>query len=942
MMSQGLPYHFMRGGDVYDGINGSIASCEATLIVGKLDDFTISSIEDSLKDPHGVRKQRIGRILIGSNKMGRSDDDAHMVVSDDEESSPRQVRSVSTGFPYETLVRELREVVTMLYQVPETVTEELSEHKVSARYKEKHGEILRRELTKAREAVERLIKGYGFTQVLSSRIVEELDKRGAETIDDWDQYLRTMEKDGEMLAQIAGILNVDVLQIVKAVKEVKATADAGAEPKASQKSATEGGRSATQTGPKQTGRGNAVNQQRNSTAKRCYNCSRFGHVSRECPEKNFRVEKITENKVLDEHVSQLIESARSMGVRAPEDRAQELSPGSPLVGKKVSTMVGFLGTKVPALLDTGSMVSIVPIGVLAKAKMRGVDVDALEIIRSEWRRPVYDASNNRMEFLGAVRIEVEMENCGKKEVAFYITDSAEEEILIGTNALEDLGVSLQMTKPQLRHEDDMAEQFRKVTVAKRIYIPPHGSGVVAAHCENGTEMQQCVIWPTKEGLDAGVCEVRDRHVRIPVVNRSGDAVVLGEGEEIGHWDTEKWKESVDGFNALMISDALETGCRWPKKILSDKGGEFENKVMAELTKITGIDHVTTKGYNPRENGLTERLNGTIVSMLRRSTVIPTEWDVRLPFCMLAYNMTPHGATGESPYFVLHGMDPYFPSSVIPNGGISWYTMDKNIDDYKAQMLQSVAEVHDRVREYNEEVRERMKREYDHRNRVDAKKYPKVGDRVYLLAPNEKAAHSHPKLVCEWSGPFRVLETSENSALISRIGSDVEPLGVQFDVLRVIPSCISDESIDTRTKRGKMSKKNGRRRACSITASCFSGATLLSPLEKGHLMFICEYGCFNGVTLKDIERCNFPGAVGKEPVSSLWAAWIATSIFQRTDIGLGEKIRLHREGAICLDGGALKDVLKMANNKCIDWTDWLFKVATSRSPIMKHYEQSVKN
>ncbi|VDO34970.1 unnamed protein product [Heligmosomoides polygyrus] len=164
--------------------------------------------------------------------MGRSDDDAHMVVSDDEESSPRQVRSVSTGFPYETLVRELREVVTMLHQVPETVTEELSEHKVSARYKEKHGEILRRELTRAREAVERLIKECGFTQVLSNRIVEELDKRGVETIDDWDQYLRTMEKDGEMLAQIAGILNVDVLQIVKAVKEVKATADAGTQPKA--------------------------------------------------------------------------------------------------------------------------------------------------------------------------------------------------------------------------------------------------------------------------------------------------------------------------------------------------------------------------------------------------------------------------------------------------------------------------------------------------------------------------------------------------------------------------------------------------------------------------------------------------------------------------------------------------------------------------------------
>ncbi|XGW17334.1 hypothetical protein V3C99_002160, partial [Haemonchus contortus] len=81
---------------------------------------------------------------------------------------------------------------------------------------------------------------------------------------------------------------------------------------------------------------------------------------------------------------------------------------------------------------------------------------------------------------------------------------------------------------------------------------------------------------------------------------------------------------------------IAEGCRWPKAILSDKGGEFENRVMEELTRITKIKHIMTKGYNPRENGITERLNGTIVAMLRRSTVLPMEWDVRLPFCMLAY------------------------------------------------------------------------------------------------------------------------------------------------------------------------------------------------------------------------------------------------------------------------------------------------------------------
>ncbi|VDP15136.1 unnamed protein product [Heligmosomoides polygyrus] len=87
MLSQGVPYHFTRyalkgllqvkeddvhfllflmmlpyqeAGGVY-GINGATASHEAALIAGKLDDVTNSSIDNSLKDLHAVRKKGIGR-----------------------------------------------------------------------------------------------------------------------------------------------------------------------------------------------------------------------------------------------------------------------------------------------------------------------------------------------------------------------------------------------------------------------------------------------------------------------------------------------------------------------------------------------------------------------------------------------------------------------------------------------------------------------------------------------------------------------------------------------------------------------------------------------------------------------------------------------------------------------------------------------------------------
>uniref|UniRef100_A0A0N4VSB0 RNA-directed DNA polymerase n=1 Tax=Haemonchus placei TaxID=6290 RepID=A0A0N4VSB0_HAEPC len=58
--------------------------------------------------------------------------------------------------------------------------------------------------------------------------------------------------------------------------------------------------------------------------------------------------------------------------------------------------------------------------------------------------------------------------------------------------------------------------------------------------------------------------------------------------------------------------------RWPETVLSDRGTEFENSVVSALCEIMGIKQQFTKGYCLRENGITERVNGTIVRMLKKS------------------------------------------------------------------------------------------------------------------------------------------------------------------------------------------------------------------------------------------------------------------------------------------------------------------------------------
>ncbi|VDP15422.1 unnamed protein product [Heligmosomoides polygyrus] len=56
--------------------------------------------------------------------------------------------------------------------------------------------------------------------------------------------------------------------------------------------------------------------------------------------------------------------------------------------------------------------------------------DALEVVPESNMIPVYDASGNRMEFLGAVKMKVEIEGGKGTEVAFHISDMKDEEILL--------------------------------------------------------------------------------------------------------------------------------------------------------------------------------------------------------------------------------------------------------------------------------------------------------------------------------------------------------------------------------------------------------------------------------------------------------------------------------------------------------------------------------
>jgi hypothetical protein len=88
----------------------------------------------------------------------------------------------------------------------------------------------------------------------------------------------------------------------------------------------------------------------------------------------------------------------------------------------------------------------------------------------------------------------------------------------------------------------------------------------------------------------------------------------------------------------------------PKDILSDQGTEFNNKLVEQLLKATRVVHRVTSAYNPRTNGLTERMNHVLVESLAKFTGENNlDWPKWLPYVLLSYRTRVHSSTGFTPF-----------------------------------------------------------------------------------------------------------------------------------------------------------------------------------------------------------------------------------------------------------------------------------------------------
>ena len=90
----------------------------------------------------------------------------------------------------------------------------------------------------------------------------------------------------------------------------------------------------------------------------------------------------------------------------------------------------------------------------------------------------------------------------------------------------------------------------------------------------------------------------------------------------------------------------------PEELLSDRGANFLSNLIQEICQVLGVKKLNTSGYHPQTDGLVEKFNATLISMIAKSTSDGAEWDTRLPYVLFAYRASLQESTKESPFFLL--------------------------------------------------------------------------------------------------------------------------------------------------------------------------------------------------------------------------------------------------------------------------------------------------
>ena len=207
----------------------------------------------------------------------------------------------------------------------------------------------------------------------------------------------------------------------------------------------------------------------------------------------------------------------------------------------------------------------------------------------------------------------------------------------------------------------------------------------------------------------------------------------------------KWPEAIplpDQTATRITTELTKFFSRFglPDVLHSDQGRNFESTVLRQTLQAFGVAKSRTTAYHPQGDGMAERLNRSLLQMLRAFVEKQGDWERYLPLVLYAYRTSVHSSTGVTPFSLMFGRAPskaQFPPLTAFEPG-----------SYSAHLNAKLSELRKFVQEALKDSAKAQKEQYDLHSAVEERPLRK-GDPVWLSVPTAG------KLDPRWEGGWTI-------------------------------------------------------------------------------------------------------------------------------------------------------------------------------------------
>jgi len=148
--------------------------------------------------------------------------------------------------------------------------------------------------------------------------------------------------------------------------------------------------------------------------------------------------------------------------------------------------------------------------------------------------------------------------------------------------------------------------------------------------------------------------------------------------------------------------------------------------MRKIYDLLDIHQLKTTAYHPECDGLTERFNRTLKTMIAcYVNENQNNWDELLPFLSYAYNTSTHSTTNHSPYEVIFGRKPKIPIDLIIAESAEYNEEGEVTVDLNATETENNYNEKSQVYQYVSELREKFKEVFNCVQTITNSKIEKV-------------------------------------------------------------------------------------------------------------------------------------------------------------------------------------------------------------------------